>query len=79
MLSKLSIFEEELAARAAHDEAKARAERQSLYLATYIRPTLAQRSDYPDRPVLMLVAALFLFLLWSVLVLRRGLLMPAIC
>jgi capsular polysaccharide transport system permease protein len=57
------------AARAALDGARARAERQTLYLATYIRPTLAQKSEYPDRPVLTLLAGFFLLMLWSVLAL----------
>lgn len=58
-----------LAAQAALDGARSRAERQTLYLATYIRPTLAQKSEYPDRPVLTGLAGFFLLMLWSVLAL----------
>ena len=58
-----------LAAQAGLDAAKSRAERQTLYLATYIRPTLAQKSEYPDRPVLTALAGFFLLMLWSVLAL----------
>lgn len=58
-----------LAAQAALDGARSRAERQTLYLATYIRPTQAQKSEYPDRPVLTGLAGFFLLMLWSVLAL----------
>ena len=57
------------AAQAALDAARSRAERQTLYLATYIRPTLAQKSEYPDRPVLLGLVGFFLLMLWSVLAL----------
>ena len=57
------------AAQAQLDAARSRAERNTLYLATYIRPTLAQKSEYPDRPVLILLAGFFLLMLWSVLAL----------
>ncbi|GHG97889.1 sugar transporter [Pseudodonghicola xiamenensis] len=42
------------------------AARQSRYLATYIRPTLAQDSEFPNRPLVTGLAALFLILLWSI-------------
>lgn len=57
------------AAQAALDGARSRAERQTLYLATYIRPTLAEKAEYPDRPVLTALAGFFLLMLWSVLAL----------
>lgn len=57
------------AALAALDVARANASRQSRYLATYIEPTLAQTSEYPDRLTIELLSALFLVLTWSVLVL----------
>lgn len=57
------------AALAALDVARANASRQSRYLATYIEPTLAQTSEYPDRLTIELLSALFLVLSWSVLVL----------
>jgi capsular polysaccharide transport system permease protein len=57
------------AAQAALDGARSRAERQTLYLATYIRPTRAEKSEYPDRLVLTGLAGFFLLMLWSVLAL----------
>lgn len=45
------------------------AARQSRYLATYIRPTLAEDAEYPQRPVLTGLAALFALLGWSIIVL----------
>jgi capsular polysaccharide transport system permease protein len=57
------------AALTALDAARSNAARQSLYLASFIQPTLAQRAEYPDRPVIILIAALFLTLGWSVLAL----------
>lgn len=56
-------------AQGAHDLARARAARQTLYLATHIEPTLAQKSQYPARAGITALAGLFLLLGWSVLVL----------
>jgi len=42
------------------------AARQSRYLATYIKPTLAQESEYPKRIILTCLAGLFLVLTWSI-------------
>ncbi len=41
--------------------------RQSRYLATYITPTRAQSSQYPQRAILIGLAALFLLLFWGIL------------
>lgn len=49
--------------------AKDDAVRQSRYLATYIRPTLAAESEYPRRWLLSGLVALFLTLIWSILAL----------
>lgn len=57
------------ASLAAYDGAQAEARRQSRYLAAHIRPTLAQKSEYPERLALLGLVALFLFLTWTVLVL----------
>jgi capsular polysaccharide transport system permease protein len=57
------------AALTAFDVARSNAARQSLYLATYIRPTLAQRAEYPERPLLTGLTAAFLLLVWSILAL----------
>lgn len=57
------------AALAAAEIAREDATRQSRYLAAYIRPTLAEAPEFPDRPVLAGLAAMFLLLVWSVLAL----------
>lgn len=57
------------AALTAFDVARSNAARQSLYLATYIRPTLAQRAEYPERFLLTLLTGVFLLLVWSILAL----------
>lgn len=54
---------------AAVDIARAEASRQSLYLAAFIRPTLPQTAEYPQRFVIVGLAALFLALAWSILAL----------
>ena len=56
-----------LAALSAFDAARAEADRASRYLATYIEPTLAQKSEYPQVPLLIGLVALFGFLAWAVL------------
>ncbi|WP_347312615.1 sugar transporter [Defluviimonas sp. SAOS-178_SWC] len=56
-------------ALAAVDVARAEASRQSLYLAPFIRPTLPETSEYPQRFVLSGLAALFLFLAWAIVTL----------
>lgn len=55
-----------LAAMAALDNANAQADRQSRYLATYTKPSLPQAALYPERPVLLLMAGLFLGLIWAI-------------
>ena len=57
------------ASLAAFDAARAEANRQSRYLAAYIRPTLAERSEFPNRPLLIGIVALFSFLIWAILAL----------
>ncbi|WP_274844712.1 sugar transporter [Phaeobacter gallaeciensis] len=57
------------AALTALEVARDEATRQSRYLATYIKPTRAQESEYPDRPMLAGLVGLFLLLIWSVLAL----------
>lgn len=53
----------------AFDSARNEARRQSRYLAAHIRPTLAERAEYPDRPMTLAVITLFAFLIWSVVIL----------
>lgn len=57
------------AAQAALDGARSRAERQTLYLATYIAPTLAQQAEYPARWTLSALGGFFLLMLWSLMAL----------
>lgn len=57
------------AAFSAMDGARAEASRQSRYLAAYIRPTLAQQAEYPQRALLLGLVALFTFLTWGILTL----------
>ena len=57
------------AALTALDAARSNAERQQIYLATFIRPTLAQRAEYPQRLLLIGLTALFAGLFWSILAL----------
>ncbi len=58
-----------LSALAAHDQAKAEAQRQSRYLAPFISPTLAERSTYPKKQSIILISTVFIFLSWATAVL----------
>ena len=57
------------AALTAREVARDDVARQSRYLATYIKPTLPQTSEYPERYILSGLAGLFLLLIWSILAL----------
>lgn len=57
------------AALAAYESAQAEARRQSRYLAAHVNPTLAQKSEYPTRFLLLGFVAMFLFLAWAISVL----------
>lgn len=48
--------------------ARDEANRQSRYLATYITPSVAESSQYPDRPVVAGLAALILLMVWAIVV-----------
>ena len=52
---------------ATHDAALAEARRKSRYLAAHIRPTLAERSLFPQREVILGLFTLFLFMVWAIL------------
>ena len=56
-------------ALAAYDAALAEARRQSRYLAAHVRPTLSERSEFPQRAMLWATVTLFLALAWSIVVL----------
>ena len=57
-----------VSALAAYDGSLAEARRKSRYLAAYMQPTEAETPEYPRRAMLLGMVALFLFLLWSVVV-----------
>jgi capsular polysaccharide transport system permease protein len=57
------------AARVGFDSARTQANRQSLYLAAYITPTLAERSQFPNKPFLVAIVGLFAFLIWAIMAL----------
>lgn len=54
------------AALSTFDAAKADANRESLYLAAYAKPTRAAKPEYPQRGILLLTVTLFSFLIWVV-------------
>ena len=58
-----------ISALSGYDSAIAEASRKGTYLAAYVEPTRAQRSEYPDRITILALMGLFLFLVWSVLAL----------
>ncbi len=53
-------------ALASYDSALAEARRQSRYLAPHVRPTLAERAEYPKRGNILLLVGLFLFFSWAI-------------
>jgi capsular polysaccharide transport system permease protein len=55
-----------VAALSAVDVARAEANRQSRYLAAYVGPTLAERSEFPRSLLLTGLVGLFSFLIWSI-------------
>jgi capsular polysaccharide transport system permease protein len=58
-----------VSALATYDSALAEARRQSRYLAAFLRPTLAEAPEYPNRPLLALLVSLFAFGAWAILTL----------
>jgi len=55
-----------LASLAAYDAALIEAQRQSLYLAAYIRPTLAEKAEEPKRLLLIGLIGVFALFAWSI-------------
>jgi capsular polysaccharide transport system permease protein len=55
-----------LAALAAYDSAQTTAQRKSKYLAAYIKPTLAERAEYPLRSVSIALVGGFLLMAWMI-------------
>lgn len=56
-----------VAALAAHDSALAEVRKQSRYLAAHVKPTLAQKAQFPKRALLLALVAAFSFFAWSIL------------
>jgi capsular polysaccharide transport system permease protein len=54
------------AALVSYDAALAEAQRKSFYLAAYIQPTTAERSDFPSRWTLLGLTAFFILMAWSI-------------
>ncbi len=54
------------ASLAALDMARANAARQSRYLATYIKPTLPERAEYPQRRMILGLSGLFFLLFFTI-------------
>ena len=54
------------AALASYESARAEAVRQSRYIASYIRPTLAQEAEFPQRGQLLLIIAGFSAVAWVI-------------
>jgi len=53
-------------ALASYEASRAEASRQSRYLAPYIRPTLAQEAEFPERGKLLLILTGFLSMVWII-------------
>ncbi|MBS1301754.1 sugar transporter [Loktanella sp. SALINAS62] len=53
-------------ALSAFDVARGEANRQSFYLAPYITPTLAEKSQYPQRWLILGLVGMFSFLIWAI-------------
>lgn len=54
------------AAAVAHDVALTDAKMTSRYLAMHVKPTVPQKSLFPDRPIQLVVIGVFLVLFWSI-------------
>lgn len=55
-----------IAALATYDAARNEARRQSRYLAAHVRPTLAEKAEYPQRQLTLALIGLFSFLAWAI-------------
>lgn len=53
-------------ALATYEQAQAEARRQNRYLAVHVKPTLAERSVYPDRPIWFLSLVVGCLVLWAI-------------
>ena len=57
------------AALTAFDAARSNAARQTLFLANFIQPTLAQRAQFPQRLLIVALTFVFTLLIWAILAL----------
>jgi capsular polysaccharide transport system permease protein len=53
-------------ARDGYDAALAAAQRNSRYLAAHVKPTLAERARYPQRPTILALTVFFALLTWAI-------------
>ena len=51
---------------AAHDSALAEARKQSRYLAAHVKPTLAQKAEFPERFKILSLIMMFSFFVWAI-------------
>lgn len=54
------------AALASFDNAQSEAQRKSRYLAAYVKPTLAETAEFPERLKILATFSFFIVLLWSI-------------
>lgn len=55
-----------VAALASHDSALAEVRKQSRYLAAHVKPTLAQKAEFPERLRILSLLVLFSFFVWAI-------------
>lgn len=62
------LFAEEAyrSAQLAHNAVISEAKRKARYLVAHVKPTVAEKSLYPERPIQLFIVALLVTLLWSV-------------
>jgi capsular polysaccharide transport system permease protein len=55
-----------VASLAAHDAALAEVRKQSRYLAAHVKPTLAQKAEFPERIKILSLILMFAFFVWAI-------------
>ncbi len=55
------------AALASHDSALAEVRKKSRYLAAHVKPTLAEKAQFPKRELILALLAMFCFFTWAIL------------
>lgn len=56
-----------VASLAAHDAALAEVRKQSRYLAAHVKPTMAQKAEFPERIKILSLLLMFAFFVWAIL------------